>query len=383
MELITDNITDNFTVIRSVDNYSHLIPPPTPNDMDKFRFIINSCAITILVAFGLLGNTLSFIVYLQHRHRTSTTFILKALAVSDSLVLISNLFLMSLRYVYQYTGHAMAYMMVFPYVFRVVYPCLYIVRGWTTWFTVLLTFDRYSVVCKPLEAHKLCTRFRTCKYLSIIVVSLLVYSIPRFFEYYLETDEHQYVHYKRSALTKNQIYTMTYRIISFLIVMYLIPISVLSYCNVRLILTLRKAQQSRSEMVLLPQRFDITSLVVMVVSVFIACNVPAFVSHIIWALEETFPNLRILQPYRRYISHISNLMVTVNSAVNFLIYCLCSASFRETLRGTLRKCFTCRCRKTRRNKRDMTSLNVWYRQNSCTISNGRHISLCQSQKCFL
>ena len=370
---------DNYSIVRNnsfEDNDdSHVITPPIPNEMDEFRFIINSCIITLLVAFGLVGNTLSFIVYLQHRHRTSTTFILKALAVSDSLVLISNLFLMSLRYVYQYTGHAMAYMMVFPYVFRVVYPCLYIVRGWTTWFTVLLTIDRYSVVCKPFEAHTLCTRFRTCKYLTVIVVSMLVYSIPRFFEFYLEKDEYQYVHYKRAALTKNQIYTMIYRILSFMFVMYLIPISILSYCNVRLIFTLRKAQQSRSEMVLLPQRCDITSLVVMVVTVFIACNVPAFVSHVIWALEESFPNLKILQPYRRYISHISNLMVTVNSAVNFLIYCLCSSSFRETLRGTIRKCLKCSCSKRRRNLRDATSMNVWYRQNSCTVSNSRHTSL--------
>ena len=53
---------------------------------------------------------------------------------------------------------------------------------------------------------------------------------------------------------------------------------------------------------------------------------------------------------RRYIAQLSNLLITLNSASNFVVYCLCSRNFRAVLSRRLR-CVYCYCRRRRRRRR--------------------------------
>jgi len=56
---------------------------------------------------------------------------------------------------------------------------------------------------------------------------------------------------------------------------------------------------------------------------------------------------------RRYISQLSNLLITLNSASNFVVYCLCSRNFRAVLSRRLR-CVDCPCCRRRRRRREAT-----------------------------
>lgn len=58
--------------------------------------------------------------------------------------------------------------------------------------------------------------------------------------------------------------------------------------------------------------------------------------HCMWQLNLDTP--RSLEPARRHLGQASIVLVTVNSAVNFIVYCMVSRTFRDLL---VRHC--CRC----------------------------------------
>jgi hypothetical protein len=74
---------------------------------------------------------------------------------------------------------------------------------------------------------------------------------------------------------------------------------------------------------------DITLVLVVVVFVFIVCQTPTFVDHILWtALDES---RRACGAWHYYYTAVGDLLAICNSSVNFIIYVLTSPKFRQTL----------------------------------------------------
>ena len=57
-----------------------------------------------------------------------------------------------------------------------------------------------------------------------------------------------------------------------------------------------------------------------------------------WRLKTNLETPRRLEPVRRHLVQASNVLVTINSAVNFIVYCMVSRKFRELL---VRHCCCC------------------------------------------
>ena len=317
-----------------------------PN-MPLFRFVCEVCLSLPIAVFGICGNILAFVVLCRQKQRLTTSVLLQALAVADTLVLISAILLRSMRYV----GWD-AFDNVYDYIFVVLYPCVYFFRLADTWLTVMLTIDRYIAVCHPLQAQHLCTLRRTYITITTIILGTFVFSFPRFFEYEL-TDKFS-AGFIRTDLILNQIYTFAYRVSLFFLAMYLVPMMLLVVLNIRLLCTLRRAYRHRHSMINggsmqngkgdSPTTGDtsrgVTIIVVTVVLVCVVCNVVAMTAHVLWALGECFEHLRrYLEIYRRFIANISNVLVTINCAINFIIYCMFSRKFRDGLK------LTCHCTK--------------------------------------
>lgn len=72
---------------------------------------------------------------------------------------------------------------------------------------------------------------------------------------------------------------------------------------------------------------DITRMLIVVVLVFVVCQTPALVTQLLIVLlshdAKACPS-----PFFFY-ERLSDLLVVANSAVNFIIYCFCSATFRQ------------------------------------------------------
>ena len=298
-----------------------------------WRIIVEvALAIPVEIA-GLIGNMIAFVVLLKQKPRTTTSVLLQFLAVADTFVLLCSFLLNSSRTLHICFIQDGQYMDSYPMIFVYGYPFVYMARFCSTWFTVLLTVDRFIAVARPLHAQRLCTLSRIYKEGIVLLLCGVLYSIPRFFEHRLDPKNEKHG-FGITALLNNKRYTIAYRIILFFLVMYVIPIGILSGLNMVLIRTLRKARESRGllrhHVNEVRNKRDATIVVAIVVIVFIVCNIPAMIAHLLWSLELTFKSITNVQSTRRYLSIVNNFLVTLNSAINFVIYCVFSRNFRRT-----------------------------------------------------
>lgn len=98
----------------------------------------------------------------------------------------------------------------------------------------------------------------------------------------------------------------------------------------------------------------VTIIVIVVVLMCIICYTVAMTAQVIWSLQIGFPSwlgdsAATVALCRRYMAQLSNLLITINSASNFVIYCLCSRNFRAVLSRRL-CCADCCCRRRRRRR---------------------------------
>jgi len=197
-----------------------------------------------------------------------------------------------------------------------------------------------------------------------------------------------------SSILDSKVYVIVYGIILFLLVQYMIPMIVLTVLNSYVIMSLRRSTAYRTGVLLsyrsrtphlssnlrstnsatavaitaapkpptppLPysSTFEsarrVTIIVIVVVLMCIVCYTVAMTAQVIWSLQIGFPtwlgdSASSVELCRRYISQLSNLLITLNSASNFVVYCLCSRNFRAVLIRRLR-CVDCYCRRRRRRR---------------------------------
>ena len=134
---------------------------------------------------GLVGNCLSICVLRSGRSRRQavSTYLLKALAVSD------NVFLATAAAVQMYPamatmgGHFEHLQRIYPYYQILAWPLAHIVQLVSVWMMVLVAGNRYVAVCRPLHASSLCSRRYVRCQIAAMIAACIVYSIPRFAEF--------------------------------------------------------------------------------------------------------------------------------------------------------------------------------------------------------
>ena len=343
----------NVTMMALVANDTERLPCRRQTmDVYSLQFACDVVIGTPLVTIGIIANILSFVVLSRQKNRMTTTVLLQALAVCDTLILLVVLLLRSLPnfHILSGTDTLSVYVKVhYSSMFVCLFPVMYFLRLTDTWLTTLLTIDRYIAVCLPLQVHRLCTLSRAYKNMAMVFALALIFSTPRFFERRL-TDENCHG-ITGTSLLDNRAYTILYQVMCFSVVMYAVPMTLLVCMNWRLLrelrrsntfrATLSKTQQSAHKV--MSAKKSVTLIVVIVVLVCIACNLIAAVTHILWSLHRCFSWMTYLVAPRATLSIISNAVVTLNSSINFFIYCLCSRNFRNEFVATFR------CRRMREN----------------------------------
>ena len=302
-------------------------------DMATALSFINIMGIWITGLFcllGFVGNVLSFIVLIQAFGKSPMFYVLRAVAVSDAFFLFSVFVIQTVVNMYPYTGVLQWCYDYRGYIQYLVWPILMMTQMSTVWLTVLVSIERYIAICYPLKSAFMCTlpKVRRCV-LAIFFFSIL-YNIPRYFEHTLhETGAYMI----KSEISENVVYRYLYMCILYSLVLFLIPLVLLILLNAKLVFALQRGKkQWQTLQVRQKKEQHLTIIPLTIVLVFFLCGTPALVVNIIEAMRPHIESEGFIQ-----FLVVSNLLVVLNSAANFIIYCLLGKKFRNKL------CDICKC----------------------------------------
>lgn len=179
--------------------------------------------------------------------------------------------------------------------------------------------------------------------LTILSIIALLYNIPRFFEVeIMEVDAKDVPDVKINIIHQtnlrqcNVIYYWVYFIGFYMLVMYAIPLLLLSILNTKIYQAIKKANRDRSNLTRHQElELNVASMLVSLVAIFIACNGPAFFVNIFELLHKLD---FVDDTYLTLMTTFSNFLVCFNSSVNFVVYCTFGKKFRERLLQTFVCC---------------------------------------------
>lgn len=296
------------------------LPPP-----EHLRFVVYGILLTTVGLLGLAGNLISITILSRPKMLSSINCCLIGLTSFDMIVTTTSVLMFGLPEISEYTqtmkwyGQGV-YQRVTPFVF----PLALIAQTGSVYLTVTVTVERYIAVCRPLRARSLCTYGRAKVYVLCVAFFSILYNLPRFWEVsYQECKvdgEVFRVIVVPSALRQNPYYIEIYIMWMYLLVMYLVPFLSLMIFNFFIYREVRAANHERQQLSHLQRKeIGLAVMLLVVVSVFFICNVLAFIINVLELLNITIEELTMS----------SNLLVTINSSVNFIIYCIFGQKFRK------------------------------------------------------
>lgn len=290
-----------------------------------------------IALLGLVFNALSVAVVIQPQMMSSTSIYLTALAVFDSLVLASLVLFMSLPVIYEATGRMEWYYRLYACIHPIAYPLALTSQTGSIYTTLTLTIERYVAVCRPLAAAKVCTISRAKKAVCLVALFSVLFNVPRLLEYRLtevwdEQNNSSVTTYVYTSLGASASFRYVYFIGCHVNVMMILPFVALSILNALLIRAIRTSGRNpiHQRPLSTGQRREqtLTRMLVAEVAAFLVFQFMSIVDNILMAV---LPEETIRSPAFVRLSCVSGVLVIVNSASNFGLYCLFGKKFRQAL----------------------------------------------------
>ena len=307
----------------------------------KFDFIMGILIPGIFCVFGILGNSVSLVVLSSDRSRCPTFVTLKALAISDIILLFFAL-VQQVIPVYILISHCVHVVCLnIGYIRIYTWPVICIAQMTSVWLTVLISAERYSAICRPLHAPGMCNVSRVKISIVTLTIISFLFNLPKFFEFYPKEDimaetNLTFITLGDTELRRDPLYRYLYNTASYCLLVYALPLIVITILNINIVIQLRKARIRWEDLNRQQQReVKATAIPLCIVGVFFICGTQSLIAFI---LDAIFVNQQHswLQTY----TAVVNLFVIFNSAVNFVIFYLFGSKFRALLRMQV----TCRHR---------------------------------------
>ena len=220
-----------------------------------YRFAFSVGVTGSICVLGCFGNALSLAVLSKFDgsdSKSSTGFLLSALAICDMMVLLTLIIMKSIPSFCTFTGTFQEYFIVYPYLLVYGWPFSDLVHAYSSWLTVLVAIHRYIAVCKPHKARILCNKKQGVKQVVMLMIAVTTFQIPFFLDFYpaRETAEDGSTILVRryTSLALNKTYQMVYKTTIYYIVMYALPLVLLMWFTFHLINALSQATKQRAQM---------------------------------------------------------------------------------------------------------------------------------------
>lgn len=189
-----------------------------------------------------------------------------------------------------------------------------------------MAMDRYISVCYPSVSKTLCTIPKARTVVTSVFIIMILLSIPSGFRYRLQTiqdtvNNSTCMELVVTELGRNKEFMIPYTWVQNFL-RGIIPVFILVFLNARIINVLRKERVKGKKF---SSRNRITIMLITMVVVFIVCITPD-------AIMSTFFGKGYVEEDSlvKGIREITDSLVALNSAINFLLYCTLSAAFRNT-----------------------------------------------------
>ncbi|XP_046472500.1 FMRFamide receptor [Neodiprion pinetum] len=291
------------------------------------EFITSGILLNVVGLFGLFGNIISMIILSRPQMKSSINYLLIGLARCDTVLILTSVFLFGLPAIYPQTNVLFNYkFFVFPRLVKFLYPLATIAQMVSVYLTLTVTMERYVAVCHPLRARSMCTYGRARMAVLCIIVVSVIYNIPKFWEMTI-TEE---IHWKykvpvycanATKMRVDELYRTIYINWMYFIFYYAIPFTLLTWFNMEIYRQVRKANRELQNLSHHQRReIGLATMLLCVVIVFIVCNIIPLATNICETFYNNIP---------MWLVQIGNLMVTINSSVNFIIYVIFGRKFKR------------------------------------------------------
>ena len=296
--------------------------------------------LAILVVISTFGNPVTIYIFCRQK-LTPSTLLFMALAILDFLLLLLSLFTTVLP---NLITNSPTFSDVGAFLSAYMVPVLIIIYCMSTWLVVLMALNRYLAITKPLQYFRI-TKIRfVCLQLVILFVVSVLFTIPRFFEIEVHRLEasieghHYYSTY--TELHGNYYYQLCYRIVSYFVLLNVLPLALLIFFTYKLVKEIRRSNERRQELLqgqnvnLAIDEHRITFILTTVVVVFIVFHTPVFVyrlMELILFLTDEGLKCMVLDLTIYGVSRVCNMFVQINATFNFIIYIISSPPFRRDL----------------------------------------------------
>lgn len=293
-----------------------------------FQFVTEGVVLNCVGLLGLFGNLISMIILSRPQMRSSINYLLIGLARCDTVLIVTSMLLFGLPAIHAYTGMLFTYQFkVYPHIAPVVFPLSVIAQTVSVYLTVTVTLERFVAVCHPLQARSYCTYGRARIYVLVTIIFSTLYNVTRFFEVYCceaTWDPHlntTLYAVQMTWLRRDPLYINVYITGMYLVFIYMLPFSMLAVLNAAIYRQIRRANAERQRLSRLQKKeIGLATMLLCVVVVFFICNILALVANVMEAFYDKIIDQLI---------KLSNLLVTINSSVNFVIYVIYGEKFKR------------------------------------------------------
>ena len=321
----------------------------SPSSIDLFNIwysgVHGYICMTVCI-FGIISNIANIIVLTRKNMISSTNYLLTALASVDAVTMAVYMPYAVYFYIIKTTnpteGHAQGWIVYLLVSTNLVITCHTIAM----WLTVALAVFRYIMVCHHTMAPKLCNIQRAKITIISTLLAIVIFCIPNYIIHEVihlkELNEREVMHIdgywfkERAYATAHDRLLLTINFWLYGVVIKIIPCILLTLLSGLLIRAMQEASKKRARLMSQGMRAEsertnehnrTTAMLVAVVLCFVITELPQGILCFMSGISQQF-FADVYTP----LGDVMDFLVLINSAVNFMLYCIMSRQFRDTFK---------------------------------------------------